>query len=99
MKLDINTAIKNLQGTPMMDTGSKLPVTFKMVAVEALLQDDREATGQEKLDRFMLASRMHDSKEAAFEMTPEEASMIKVLVARLYGPLVSGQVWVLLNHS
>lgn len=99
MKLNVNAPIKNLQGMPMVDSGSKQPISFKMVAVEALLQDDRDATGQQKLERFQLASRMHDCKDDAFEITPEDAAMVKDLTARMYGPLISGQVWLLLNRS
>ena len=99
MKINVNTPIKNIQGEQMTDLGSKQSITFKMVAVEALLQDDREATGQQKLERFQLASKMHECKTDTFDLTPEEASVIKELSARMYGPLVSGQVWKLLNNS
>lgn len=100
MKINIHTPITNLQGTAMTDSATKKNVTLGMISIEALLQDDKDATGQQKLDRFLLAQRINSaSEDPNIEVTPEEAASLKELIARGYPPLICGQAWLLLNKG
>ena len=97
MKLDTNTAITTLAGEPIKATADTI-LTVGAVCIEALLashEDDKAVSGDEKLKRYRLASRI--SKNAVVGLSSEDVVLVKYLIARAYGPLVVGQTWELLE--
>ncbi|MCA8237772.1 hypothetical protein [Burkholderia cenocepacia] len=97
MKLDTNTIIKEIDGTPMPDKDG--PVTLKAVCANALLFNGRdELTGEEKLGRYRLARRIYDAS-GIVEITIEEAAKLKDVIGKYCVPVVAGQVMELIEQS
>jgi hypothetical protein len=95
MKINFDQELKGLDGEALKE-GDKA-FTLKRAAVEALvaLAPDDRANGEEKCKRWQLAVRVNGGGEV--ELSPEEAAMVKERIGRLYGPLVIGPAWQLLN--
>lgn len=93
----IPTGEKNLMGQDIMKDGPV--VTLKTVAINALVaifQDEANISGEEKVKRWELAIRIKKGPDS-MEMTAEEVSLVKKLIAKMYGPLISGQAWAYLE--
>lgn len=101
MHLETTVALKTLAGEDLTNGDSKEVLTVATIACNALLaafEDERNLSGEDKVKRFKLACRIQGA-DLPVEMTPEEAALIKKLVAKLYGPLVTGQVWELIDGA
>jgi hypothetical protein len=102
MQRKFGTILRHLDGETIMDrseTGEK-PMTLGHVAVTALLatfDDERHLGGQQKLDRYVLATKIHSAKDGVADLTAEEVSAIKTVVGKAYPPLVVGQAFQLLD--
>jgi hypothetical protein len=75
-------------------------VTLASVCATALVgnyPDEQKQLGDEKLKRFMLATKVHAGGEVV--LTVEEIALIKQLLAKAYGALVCGQAWMLLDPA
>jgi hypothetical protein len=109
MKVNVTQPIKELDGSQLMtgkDTcptcrqtvGKTEQMTLRSVVVDALLTtfgDERELSGEDKLKRYDLAVQIYACDE--MQLKAEEVALIKKLVARRYGPLVTGQAWAMLD--
>lgn len=74
------------------------PATLRAICVDALLNQyeaERNLSGEEKMTRFNLAVRITNEDEP--ELRSEEVTLIKKVVAMMYGPLVMGQTWNMLD--
>jgi hypothetical protein len=95
MKLDCSAEMKTLDGKSIVkDADDKSILTFRDVIVNALLsstEQEKNITGEEKFKRYALAKRAYDLE--VFEITTEEAVLIKKLVSLIYAPLIVGQAW------
>ena len=97
MKVDFSKELIGYDGEPLRE-GDKA-ITLSMVCCNALMnqtEEDAKLPGEEKLRRFDLATMIYASKEAA-DLKIEDVSLLKTLVGKLYGPLVVGPVWKLLE--
>lgn len=108
MKIDFDATITDINGTPVEEEPavikdgvevkpSKL-LTLKSVAVNSLMQiypDEHNLSGEEKANRFVLAMRINQGGEQ--DAKPEDISKIKQLVGKLYGPMVVGRAYEMLN--
>jgi hypothetical protein len=96
--IDFTTVLSGLDGKPLVAEGVPT-MTLGEVAANALVNSykDENPTGQEKVKRWALALRIHAASEV--ELTADEVKLIKDLVAKLYGPLVVGQVWSILDPA
>lgn len=74
-------------------------VLLKNVCIGALLSErqDEKATGEQKLERFELARRIH--KGGIAEVTAEEIVLIKTRIATSHVTLVVGQVYEMLEQT
>ena len=75
------------------------PATVRGVVIEALLatfNDETHLSGEEKLKRWELASKIKNTADPV-ELTAEEITLIKKLVGKAYGPLVVGRTWKILE--
>lgn len=92
MQINFNQPIKNLQGEEIKD------VTLKSVSVEALLamfEDERSLSGNEKAERYVLATRIYANN--LLDLTVEEVAKVKHLIGKGYGALIVGQAWEMLE--
>jgi hypothetical protein len=72
-----------------------VPFTLRMAAVNSLMaafEDEKSLSGEEKLKRYDLGMRIHKSPDP-IEITAEEVSLIKKLIAKGYPTLISAQAW------
>ena len=98
-KIDTSIALYNMEGEPMAFP-DKRPLTIGTVSIEVLCASykDEEALqnqGPEKNKRFKLAQRI--KRNVMVNLDSSEIVMIKDLVAKAYGTVVSGQMWELLE--
>ena len=67
-------------------------------ALIAALPSDK-LSGEEKLKRFLLATRL-SVKDLSISVTIEEAALLKKIINEVYpSPLIVGQVWALLETN
>jgi hypothetical protein len=98
MLVALNTELRDMDGTVILDQKSN-PATIKGVCIEALLatyKDEENLSGEDKLKRWQLAIKVKDG-DSPCDLTVEEVSLIKKLIGKAYGPLVTGQVWTILE--
>jgi len=96
MKINFTVGLKNLEGKTLKDKGKDL--TLKDVSANALLGNyqDEKIDGEEKLKRFLLATKIYESK-GDLELTVDEIKMTKDLIARGYSILVTGRALQILD--
>lgn len=88
MKIDLHQQFVNLNGTPLrMDDG---PMRFKEMAAAALGASNG-GTPEVSLKRFQLARRIYECKDPICEITTEEASDLKAIIAQQFNSMVAGQ--------
>lgn len=97
MKFNPSTAILDLNGEAI-KTKQDSDLVMSEVCCNALLAEiqGEQATGEEKLKKFLLAKRIHVATDQ-IDVTVEEAALLKRLIGKLYGALVSGQAWQILE--
>ena len=109
MKIDVAQQLTELGGTPMVTgrqvcqvcgsvIGESEPMTVRLAAVRALTaqyRDEQDLAGDEKVTRFHLALRLTDESEP--DLKAEEIVLIKSVVGKMYGPVVVGRMWSILD--
>ncbi|ATI54500.1 hypothetical protein [Sphingomonas melonis] len=96
MKIKTNTPLTELDGAPIMMEGA--PLTVRGVLVRSLLlppADGRSLPGDEQVRRYDLAQRVYREEEVT--ISTEDAVVMKNCVAASWGPLVTGQMFTILN--
>lgn len=99
--LDFTQPLHQLNGEPFTSPdGKPTSVTLGTLAETALLTlgaDEAALPGEDRVKRFVLAQRVHESKDAV--LTADEIALIKKLIAKTYGPLFVGQAWRMLDPA
>ena len=109
MKIDVTQQLTELDGTPMITgkqvcqvcgsvVGESEPMTVRLAATRALTaqyRDEQSLPGDEKVTRFHLALKLTD--EAEPDLKAEEIVLIKNVVGKMYGPVVVGRMWSILD--
>jgi len=109
MKINVTQQITGLDGTPMVTgkqicqmcgqvVGESEPMTVRLAATRSLtasFRDEQGLTGDEKWPRFHLALKITDENEPS--LTVEDIALVKKLVGKMYGPVVVGRVWAILD--
>ena len=109
MKINVTQQLTELDGTPMVTgrqvcqvcgsvIGESMPMTVRLAATRALTaqyRDEMDLAGEEKVTRFHLALRLTDEDEP--DLKAEEIVLIKKLIGKMYGPVVVGRVWGILD--
>jgi len=67
------------------------PLLLKTVLVNALLAPEQGLSGEDSVARYELARRIFSGGNPV-AVTPEEASLIRRVVPKMYAPLITGQV-------
>jgi hypothetical protein len=99
MKIAVDKVLIGIDGKSVKDTEGKEP-TLKHIAVEALLavyRGEENLKGEEKLKRWLLATKIEMSNGLT-EFTIEEVALIKELIGKAYGPLIVGPCWIALEE-
>lgn len=97
MKINPLEAIRNLDGEQLKSPSDE-PITVRTVCCDALLgtyQDEQNLSGEEKLQRYELAKKIHSDNEVI--LSAEEIVLAKKVVAKAWNPLVMGQAWKILD--
>ncbi len=107
MKVSFNQYIRNLDGIVLKEDSGDGKVNELMlsgICTNALLvpqqvrnpaNRSKELTGQEKVERYELALRLH--KSDVVDVSAEEISLLKLVVAEAFAPLIVGQALKLLE--
>ena len=96
MKINFNVALRNLAGKILKD-GEK-DVTLKDVSINALLGNykDENIDGNEKLKRFMLATKISEAK-SELELENDDITLVRDLIAKGYSTMVTARAWQILD--
>lgn len=99
MKINFNQTIKQLgKDEPLFKPNSKEPFSLKDAAIEALLVPEENQAGEEKVKRYLIATRIYANPDGV-DFTVEEIATIKKVIGKGYGPLIVGQTWELLENA
>lgn len=96
--IDFSVEMKDFEGQ-FINTPDGTPITIKRAAINALIavyNDEPNLTGEDKIKRYSLAMRINNSSHT-IELQSEEIAIIKKLIAKMYGPLIVGQAWEILE--
>ena len=94
--INFDVTLKNLEGETLKDKEKDL--TLKDVSANALLGNyqDEKIDGEEKLKRFLLATKIYESN-GELELSIDEVKMTKDLIAKGYSTLVTGRALQILD--
>ncbi|MFA6358683.1 MAG: hypothetical protein WCY09_08530 [Candidatus Omnitrophota bacterium] len=98
MTVLLGKGLVTLDGEVILDQKSE-PATVRGVAIEALFatfKDEENLSGEEKLKRWELASKIKASSDPV-ELAVEEVALLKKLIGKAYGALIVGQAWKVLE--
>lgn len=96
MRIDFSAPIKDMRGEPLVENEKQ--VTLGSVACNALLfpyQDETNLPGKDKVQRFTLAALC--SNETEVDIDSEDVALIKKLIAKMYGPLIVGRAYEIID--
>ena len=95
MKINFTVVLKNLKGETLKDKDKDL--TLKDVSANALLGNYKEEIdGSEKLKRFLLATRIYESKDE-IELENDDVKLVKDMIAKGYSTVVTARAWQILD--
>jgi hypothetical protein len=100
MQVDFNRVLTAINGEEIKEApNSDKPFTLAIACINALMmpaEEGQRLTGEEQVKRYDLATAIYAST-GPLEVTTEQVALAKDLVAKVYGPLVVGQVWKMLE--
>lgn len=100
-KIDFTQALTGMDGKPMPSNDPKSPTVtlgdVAIMALEALLEEDKGMTGADKFKNDELARKVYKAKAATLSV--EDIALIKMRIGKVYGPSVVGAAWRLLDPS
>jgi len=109
MNINVTQQLQDLDGTPMITgkqmcqmcgqpIGNNESLTVRVAAVKsltAIFRDEQELPGEEKVKRFHLALKITDEDEP--DLKADDIVLIKKVVGKMYGPVVVGRMWTILD--
>jgi hypothetical protein len=96
MQVNLDVSVVDLNGVPLNQNGKETSVANICVEVLLLMQRGDERTGEEKMQAFTLAEHIHHNK-ADVRLGAKDVTLLKGLVGKLFGPLIVGQIWRILD--
>jgi hypothetical protein len=99
MKLNFDAEILDLAGKPL-PNGPDGPMTLATIACSALIgvmQDDQSLPADDKVKMFRLAQQA--IKAGVQEVKVEDVTLLKRRIGKMYGPLVVGRAYDLIEHG
>jgi hypothetical protein len=100
MKVEVNQPLKDLEGKVInKDTEKKIEFQLKDACVNALMAEieGEKIDGNEKVSRYLLATKIQKANE--LDLKSEEIAKIKDLIGKVYGVLVVGQCFEMLEKE
>ena len=101
MLLCLNVMLTDIDGVELKDDRKNLPLTLRasvLSALTATYRGDESLDGVEKLKRWELALKIKNSPDPV-ELTIDEIVEIKKLISKMFGTVVVGQAYKLLEGS
>lgn len=98
MRIDFSVVLKNLVGDPLKEDGKDF--TLAMASCTALMQpamDEPNIPADAKVRRFKLATVIVHGGEQ--DLTIEEVAELKRLIGKIFGPLVVGRAFEILDPA
>lgn len=110
MKIDFTQCLQTWTGEPLELTKTQCPMcnrptttrpaTLRAVCADTLVMErpndrDYQVDGEEKARRYQLALRIMN--EDIVDLTPEDLALIRKLCPKIFGPIVVGQIWTMLD--
>jgi hypothetical protein len=98
MQINFLQELKTLDGKSI-PMGDRKMITLKDISLDALqtiFDDERTLSGEDKVKRWALATRIYANPEK-IDLQSEETALIKKLIAKSFGPLIVGQAWSMLD--
>ena len=105
MKIDFDTPILDLTGTPLMEKTlvngepKDVPITIGSITAGSLLTPlpaDQNMSGKDKADLFNLALRVY---KGVVDLSIEDVAKIKDRVGKTHNNLAVGRVWQILEGT
>lgn len=102
MKVNVRTELQGYNGKPIAIPGEDgTNWTLARACCEALTAifgDEQDIKGDEKLTRYLLASKIHNAVDevegnGSVDLKAEDVALLKRLVAKLFGPNIVGPAW------
>ena len=93
-KINFNVKLTNFDGEPLKDE-KKEELTLGSAVKQALLVLDEKASGPDKYESYVLATKVVAGGEV--ELKSEEITRIKDAIGKYMFPIVVGQAWDLLE--
>ena len=98
-KINVNIQLKDFDGTDLTEGQgpAKKNITCKSVLINALCApiQGENVDGTEKYKRYKLADKINKNDEA--QLSAEDIVLLKMVVGKLYFPLIVGQIYDLLE--
>ena len=95
MKINFNVGLKNLKGEILKDKDKDL--TLKDVSTNALLGNYKEEIdGNEKLKRFLLATKIYESN-GEIELENDDIKLVTDMIAKGFSTLVTARALQILD--
>ena len=98
--INFTTVLHGFDGKAITGPDGKTSLTLGDVAVGALetpIEEDRNMAGSEKFKRDQLARKIYGAKSV--ELSVEEVALVKERIGKVYGPIVVGPAWSLLDPT
>lgn len=98
MQFNLGQAFVDIEGKTIVDEQG-VPFTIGSAAINSLLasfDDEKNLSGEDKLKRWELAMSIKNGS-IPMEITVEDASLLKKLIAKAYSTMVVGQAWKMLE--
>jgi len=98
MVVYLGKGLDTLDGEAVMDMKNE-PATVRGVAIEALFatfKDEEMLSGEEKMKRYELATKIKTAPDPV-DLKVEEVALLKKLIGKAYGALIVGQAWKVLE--
>ena len=101
MVKNLNKTFKNVDGTEIVDPQTKDVIKLSVICINALLtprEDDNKLSGVDKVKRWKLAQEIY-SKPEEIDLSAEDVTLLKDLIAKSYGTVVTAQAWEMLEEK
>lgn len=102
-EISFSTVILDMEGKPIVDQGVETTLgKYVIAALLAVYQDEPNLAGEEKVKRFVIASKIQSAAGTPgqkVDLTVDEIALVKKLCGKAFAPMVVGRLWALLDPA
>ena len=96
--INLAQPVTNLDGTVCVDDkGADIMMSTMCVNILLMTEQEPNATGKDKLMRFLLAQRIHAANGTGVSLSAEDIVLLKDLFGRFAMPLIVGRLYAVLD--